>query len=406
MQLFTDVVADARAEGADRDGPGGRRQPGPPARRSRATSRPASELAAQARAEAASDEARGQRVWATSVLAHLRLRQDVAAGLAAVAEALDAARRIVYPAAIGVNLRSVAWGTDAVRPNIGPPPARCPSCSTPPGTWRRRRLRGALYTTAELLHADRCPILEAARRDRRIAAVRRPDDRRRGGLLWCELPPTTAARSAAVTRSPWRSANSASYLAAEPVPRRATDQAAGDVVAEARFVDRGDFWEVIVRRAGDPRQGVEGHGRPRPAAVEPRARDPLPGADRCGRRATLDRRGARPRRPAQAIEQRIRDLQEDVDAAEADNDYARAERAQAELDTLVEHLTAALGLGGRSRRAREHRRASPLGGHPADPLDDPPPRRRPSELGRHLEASITTGTYCVYRPERPVIWHT
>jgi hypothetical protein len=26
------------------------------------------------------------------------------------------------------------------------------------------------------------------------------------------------------------------------------------------------------------------------------------------------------------------------------------------------------------------------------------------ELGRHLTASITTGTYCSYRPERPVPW--
>ena len=26
------------------------------------------------------------------------------------------------------------------------------------------------------------------------------------------------------------------------------------------------------------------------------------------------------------------------------------------------------------------------------------------ELGRHLEASIVTGTYCSYRPEHPVDW--
>jgi hypothetical protein len=103
-------------------------------------------------------------------------------------------------------------------------------------------------------------------------------------------------------------------------------------------------------------------------------------------------------------EQRVRELQADIDAAEADNDYARAEKARIELDMLVDHLTAALGLGGRSRRGAgtaERARSAVtqrirstirrLGAaHP--------------ELGRHLAASITTGTYCVYRPEHPVDW--
>jgi hypothetical protein len=29
-------------------------------------------------------------------------------------------------------------------------------------------------------------------------------------------------------------------------------------------------------------------------------------------------------------------------------------------------------------------------------------RRR--ELARHLEVSVSTGTYCAYRPEHPVVW--
>jgi hypothetical protein len=103
-------------------------------------------------------------------------------------------------------------------------------------------------------------------------------------------------------------------------------------------------------------------------------------------------------------EQRVRELQADIDAAEADNDYVRAERARIELDTLVDQLAAALGLGGRSRRGAgtaERARSAVtqrirstirrLGAaHP--------------ELGRHLQASITTGTYCTYRPEHPVDW--
>ena len=52
-----------------------------------------------------------------------------------------------------------------------------------------------------------------------------------------------------------------------------------------------------------------------------------------------------------AYETRIRDLQEELDDAELAHDLARAERAQTELDTLVDHLTAAIGHGGRTRRA-------------------------------------------------------
>ena len=90
----------------------------------------------------------------------------------------------------------------------------------------------------------------------------------------------------------------------------------------------------------------------------------------------------------------------------ADGRIARAERAPVELDVLVDHLAAALGLGGRARqqggtavRARSaitHRiRATirRLGDvHPA--------------LGRHLDAAVRTGLYCSYRPEVPTTWRT
>jgi hypothetical protein len=105
-------------------------------------------------------------------------------------------------------------------------------------------------------------------------------------------------------------------------------------------------------------------------------------------------------------EQRVRDLQAEIDEAAGFNDTGRAERARAELDVLVDHLTAALGLGGRTRdgagtaeRARSTvtqrvrttiRRIAEV--HP--------------ELGRHLLASVSTGTYLSYRPERDVRWDT
>ena len=107
-----------------------------------------------------------------------------------------------------------------------------------------------------------------------------------------------------------------------------------------------------------------------------------------------------------AYEERIRELQAEIDEADSHHDRARADRAQGEFDAIVDHLAASLGLGGRVRRsggtaerarsAVTHRVRATLrrldGEHP--------------ELGRHLTASISTGAYLAYRPERPVTWET
>jgi hypothetical protein len=101
---------------------------------------------------------------------------------------------------------------------------------------------------------------------------------------------------------------------------------------------------------------------------------------------------------------RIQDLQQQIDEADRNHDAARGTRAREEMDALVEALSGALGLGGRSRalgsateRARSAvtwrirsaiRKVAAV--HPS--------------LGRHLENSVRTGTYCAYSPERPVSW--
>ena len=101
---------------------------------------------------------------------------------------------------------------------------------------------------------------------------------------------------------------------------------------------------------------------------------------------------------------RIVDLQHEIDSARSDNDIGRAERAEIELDALVEQLSEAFGLGGRSRatgssteRARTavtYRIRSAI-----RKLDQLHP-----ELGRHLANSVRTGTWCVYRPETDMGW--
>lgn len=104
------------------------------------------------------------------------------------------------------------------------------------------------------------------------------------------------------------------------------------------------------------------------------------------------------------IEQRIRDLQEDVEDARGDNDLGCLERVERELDELVDDLTRQLGLGGRSRR---------MGGTVERARNTVSWRVRSTlksigevapSLARHLTHSIRLGTFAVYAPEHPVAW--
>ncbi len=111
------------------------------------------------------------------------------------------------------------------------------------------------------------------------------------------------------------------------------------------------------------------------------------------------------RRAISAYKERLGELAEELDDAEAAHDLARAERLRVEYDALVEQLSGSLGLGGRPRAAgpdpveRLRKAVSARvrdairrieGVHPA--------------LGRHLANSIRTGVYCSYQPEHPVVW--
>jgi TolB-like protein len=114
--------------------------------------------------------------------------------------------------------------------------------------------------------------------------------------------------------------------------------------------------------------------------------------------AVLDARGRA------ACQRKMRALAEEIDDASAANDLGRERAAREALDELTSELAAALGLGGRARK-----------------LGDPSEKSRTAvtwrirsairkiaqvhpELGRHLEVSVRTGTFCVYTPERPTVW--
>jgi len=107
-----------------------------------------------------------------------------------------------------------------------------------------------------------------------------------------------------------------------------------------------------------------------------------------------------------AYRRRLGDLEHELAEANAFNDPERAARARAERESLAEHLAAAVGFGGRDRRlASAAERARWSVGKALRAAH----RRLAAELpalGHHLDATLRTGTFCAYVPERgvPVAW--
>ena len=100
----------------------------------------------------------------------------------------------------------------------------------------------------------------------------------------------------------------------------------------------------------------------------------------------------------------MRELQTEIDEASAAGDERRAERAESELDALVQQLSSAFGVGGRARRAgsaAERARSAVTWRIRAavKRIAEVHP-----ELGRHLENAVRTGTWCCYRPDTDVSW--
>lgn len=106
----------------------------------------------------------------------------------------------------------------------------------------------------------------------------------------------------------------------------------------------------------------------------------------------------------QTIKARIRDLQEELTEAEDMNDLGRAELVRGERDQLIEELSSALGIGGRSRRMGDlaDRARSTVTWrirHAIRRIEKSDPI-----LGRHLSNSVKTGLFCSYQPEREIKW--
>ena len=101
----------------------------------------------------------------------------------------------------------------------------------------------------------------------------------------------------------------------------------------------------------------------------------------------------------QSYRRRLLDLRDELEEAEARADTGHAEVAREEIDHLTQELARAVGLGGRARRtggAAERARTAVqkrLRGAIRRIEEELP------ELGRHLDQTIHTGTFCGYHPE-------
>ena len=101
---------------------------------------------------------------------------------------------------------------------------------------------------------------------------------------------------------------------------------------------------------------------------------------------------------------RLASLDDDLAEADAHHDLERSARLAAERDALIDELARATGLGGRRRRLGDaaERARTTVTARIRDAIGRI--ERVHPELGRHLRASIVTGTRCSYRPAETVRW--
>jgi pimeloyl-ACP methyl ester carboxylesterase len=103
---------------------------------------------------------------------------------------------------------------------------------------------------------------------------------------------------------------------------------------------------------------------------------------------------------------RIGELRAELAEAAELNDASRASRLRSELEALRDQIGAAVGLGGRVRKAASHSERARLMVTKAIKAAITKIRAGDASLGRYLAGSIKTGNFCAYDPDptHPVSW--
>lgn len=203
------------------------------------------------------------------------------------------------------------------------------------------------------------------------------------------------------------------------LPRSGPPVRGADAVGESAFICEGDFWSLtyggVVVRLKDskglhdiawllatPGRGVAAldlAGGHRPSAAGPGG-----AISGLGLRVESHAGEALDAEARAQYRARLADLEEEVAAADADNDGERASRGRTERDFLLTELAAAVGLGSRPRRMLDpaERARKAVTGRIRDAVNHLEVAH--PALGRHLRRSVRTGTFCTYDPAEPTAW--
>lgn len=98
-------------------------------------------------------------------------------------------------------------------------------------------------------------------------------------------------------------------------------------------------------------------------------------------------------------QRRLADLREELDEATRFNDPGRAEHAREEIEFIARELARAVGLGGRDRSTSSGAERARINVTRAVKAVIRRIARGNANLGRYLETTIHTGTFCSYRPD-------
>lgn len=113
------------------------------------------------------------------------------------------------------------------------------------------------------------------------------------------------------------------------------------------------------------------------------------------------------RQARESYRRRLAELEEEIEEARSWADPERAARAEEERDALVQELASAMGLGGRSRKTASAAERARVNVTRAIRAALGRIKEHHIQLGEHLERTVSTGTYCAYRPDprAPVDWN-
>ena len=107
-----------------------------------------------------------------------------------------------------------------------------------------------------------------------------------------------------------------------------------------------------------------------------------------------------------SYQRKILELEDEIRWSENNNDLQRTANLHVEYDTIVDHLTTSLGLRGRVRKTHDvlDKTRSAVTWRIRNTIQKI--EKVHPMLAKHLSASIKTGLFCSYNPERPVHWLT